>query len=258
MNKLKAFIEHLLKQVENHSIYVWGGQGEGGSAITEAWIRKMENSTTNADRAIAFWKKQCNAGYKDKLRAFDCSGLGVYFLLANKLISSDATADGLMKKCKTVQKSGLRVGDFVFKVNTSCKATHIGYVVDCNLNVVEARGRDAGVVKAPLTDGGWNAYGRPTYWTDAEVAEIIKEQAGVNTMAKTITKTSPLTRGDDVKKLQEALNLLGYDCGAADGIAGDKTLAAIEKFAAAHGTAMPESVTITVKAGNTTYTGSAK
>ena len=257
MNKLKAFIEYLLEQWKTHSIYVWGGQGESGSTITEAWIRKMENSTENANRAIAYWKKQCDAGYKDKLKAFDCSGLGVYFLLNNKLISSDTTADGLMRKCKSISKSELRVGDFVFKTNTSGKATHIGYVVDNGLNVIEARGRDVGVVKAPLTDGGWNAYGRPTYWTDAEVKEVIKEQTGGSTM-KVITKTNPLTRGDDIKALQTALNALGYDCGTADGIAGDKTIAAIEKFSAAHGGAVPASVAVTVKAGNKTYTGTAK
>lgn len=258
MNKLQTFINYLLEQWRNHSIYVWGAQGDSGSTITEAWIRKMENSTENADRAIAYWKKQCNAGYRDKLRAFDCSGLGVYFLLNNKLINSDMTADGLKKKCKTIAKSELRVGDFVFKVNTSGKATHIGYVVDNILNVVEARGRDVGVVKAPLSDGGWNAYGRPLFWTEKEVEEVSKEQAGGSNMAKTITKTSPLMKGEDIRKLQEALNALGYSCGTADSVAGDKTMAAIEKFTAAHGAAMPESVAVAVKLGNTTYSGTVK
>lgn len=78
-NNLKAFIDYLHEQVSNHSIYVWGAQGEDSSTITEKWIRKRENSTANADRAIRFWRKQCEAGYKDRLRAFDCSGLGVWF-----------------------------------------------------------------------------------------------------------------------------------------------------------------------------------
>lgn len=38
------------------------------------------------------------------------------------------------------------------------------------------------------------------------------------------------SRGDDVKKLQETLNAMGYDCGAADGIFGVKTEAAVRKF----------------------------
>ena len=57
INNLKDFIDYLYTQVRNHSIYVWGGQGEDSSIISEAWIRKRENSTQNADRAIRFWKK---------------------------------------------------------------------------------------------------------------------------------------------------------------------------------------------------------
>jgi len=258
-NNLKAFVAYLIEQVINHGIYVWGAQGEKSPTITEAWIRKMENSTTNADRSIAYWKKQCAAGYGDKLRAFDCSGLGVCFLLENKLISGDMTADGLMKKCKAIKKDELRVGDFVFKTNGSGKATHIGYVVDNELNVVEARGRDAGVVKAPLSVAGWNAYGRPPFWTDAEVAEVIKEQTGGKTMSKVITKTSPLMKGEDIKLLQTALNALGYECGSADGVAGDKTTKAVQMFADKHTTVrVPESVTVSVTVDSKVYKGEVK
>lgn len=259
MSTITKFIEWLNEQVKNHSIYVWGAQGEDSSIISEKWIRKKENSTANANRAIAYWKKQCEAGYKDKLRAFDCSGLGVCFLFEHKLISGDMTADGLMKKCKAIKKDELRVGDFVFMVNSSGKATHIGYVVDTELNVIEARGRDAGVVKLPISSGGWNAYGRPSYWTDKEVNEVIKKQTGGNTMTKVISKTSPLMKGEDIKALQTALNALGYECGTADGIAGDKTIKAIQEFADAHTTVkLPESVSVTVKADNVSYTGTVK
>ena len=57
-NKLKEFISYLEEQVENHSIYVWGAQGQQGSAVTEAWIKKRETSEANFKRAVAFWKKQ--------------------------------------------------------------------------------------------------------------------------------------------------------------------------------------------------------
>ena len=97
INNLKDFIDYLYEQVRNHSIYVWGAQGEDGSTINEACIRKRENTNTNADRAIRFWQKQCEAGYKDRLRAFDCSGLGVCFFLDRGYINSDTTADGLKK-----------------------------------------------------------------------------------------------------------------------------------------------------------------
>ena len=38
------------------------------------------------------------------------------------------------------------------------------------------------------------------------------------------------SRGSDVIRLQTALNALGYDCGAADGIFGVKTEAAVRRF----------------------------
>ncbi len=79
-NNLKPFLDYLEEQVRNHSIYVWGAQGQQGSAITEKWIKRRETSDTNYQRAVAFWKKQCEAGYGDVLRAFDCSGLGMYYL----------------------------------------------------------------------------------------------------------------------------------------------------------------------------------
>ena len=129
------------------------------------------NSTQNADRAIRFWKKQYEAGYKDRLRAFDCSGLGVCFFLDRGYINGDTTADGLKKMTVPIKANALRVGDFVFKTNSSSRATHIGYVIDNSLNVVEARGRDAGVVMSPLTEGGWNSYGRCTFWTEVEVVQ---------------------------------------------------------------------------------------
>ena len=76
--KLNEFLAYLDEQAANHSIYVWGAQGQTGSQITEDWIRKRESSAANAEAAISFWKKQCEAGYGDVLRAFDCSGLGMY------------------------------------------------------------------------------------------------------------------------------------------------------------------------------------
>lgn len=47
---------------------------------------------------------------------------------------------------------------------------------------------------------------------------------------KKASTTSTSTKVADIKKIQEKLNELGYDCGKADGIAGKKTTAAIKKF----------------------------
>lgn len=169
MGKLSEFIAYLEEQAANHSIYVWGGQGQDHTRISEAWIRERETSTDNANRAIAFWKKQVKAGYGERLRAFDCSGLATYYLYdVKKWIPGDTTANGLKGKCQVLSRSELTKGDWVFRVyqtgKDKGKAYHIGYIVDDSLNVIEAKGRDDGVVKRNLNASGsgyWNAYGRP-------------------------------------------------------------------------------------------------
>ena len=48
MGQLNDFIAYLEEQAANHSIYVWGGQGQDHTTISEAWIRERETSTDNA------------------------------------------------------------------------------------------------------------------------------------------------------------------------------------------------------------------
>lgn len=164
---LDRFIAHLEEEVANGSIYVWGAQGQGKDTISEAWIRKRETSSANAERAIKFWKKQVAAGYGDRLKAFDCSGLGMAFLQNEEnIVQYDMSANGMLGKCERITKSQCRKGDWVFKCNNSGKATHIGYIVDNDLNVIEAKGRDDGVVKRPMNAENWNVYGRPCYFAD--------------------------------------------------------------------------------------------
>ena len=245
MGSLKGFIEFLEEQVRNHSIYVWGAQGQDKDTISEAWIKEREDDEKNAARAITFWKAQVEAGYGDVLRAFDCSGLGMAYLQNETgLAASDMTANGLMGKCKIIKKAEVRRGDWVFKKYTSGankgKAYHIGYVVDDALNVIEAKGRDAGVVKLPLSEGKWNAYGRPQYFA----AEIEPDtgaatppappSAGGWEVARVLKVTKPLMKGDDVKALQNALIANNYHCGAkgADGIFGRNTAYAVRCYQA--------------------------
>ena len=163
---LTEFIARLEEQVANGAIYVWGGCGQMFPALTEAWIRLRERGTggykggpSYADAAVALWKKRCAAGLAHVLRAFDCSGLGTFCLGKAK-----AKANTMKGWTKRISRAELRRGDWVFRVDGSDHATHIGYVVDTDLNVIEVKGRDSGVVKRPLDASGpdyWNAYGRP-------------------------------------------------------------------------------------------------
>lgn len=214
MNNLKAFLDYLHEQVRNHSIYVWGAQGQQGATITEAWIKRRETSDANYKRAVKFWKKQCDAGYGDVLRAFDCSGLGMYWLQnVSKILKSDCNAHGLYGKCKKLKKADLRVGDFVFKINSIGRATHIGYVADTDINVIEALGRDAGVVKRPLSKGNWNGFGRPPFWTEEEVREIEGNPEPEPKPPEGFVFTRALRygcQGEDVCELKKLLNAAGF------------------------------------------------
>ena len=203
------FTEYLKEQVRNHSIYVWGAQGQKKPTITEAWIRKKEKTKRNADRAIAHWKKEVREGYGDVLRAFDCSGLGVYFFLKHDLIDHDVNAEGLRKLCRSIKRSELREGDMVFRMSDG-RAVHVGYAIDGD-TVIEAKGRDVGVVESRVS--GWDRYGRPSFFASRE-----------------LRLASPYMRGEDVRELQRALKERGYDPGQLDGIFGKKTERAVKRF----------------------------
>ena len=152
---VKRFLDWLYRQVG--SIYVWGAQGE--FAVNEEWIRKMETSAKNADRAIALLNKRLSEG-RD-VKAYDCSGLIVRFFLDNNIIQSDMTAHGLYCICEKITRETLSPGDLVFRYNGST-VHHVGAYVGGGM-VIHAKGRDAGVVCENIDANGesyWNRYGR--------------------------------------------------------------------------------------------------
>lgn len=216
---IDEFTEYLKEQVRNHSIYVWGGQGQQGDEITEAWIRKRETSKRNADRVIKYWKEQIREGYGDVLRAFDCSGLGCYFFQKHGLIPHDMTANGLKGQCDAIEKKELRKGDLVFRCKEDGHAYHVGYVIDDGKTVIEAQGRDCGVRENRLK--GWDRYGRPRFFAEHH-SRLLKYK-------------KPMMRGEDVTELQKALIVHGFSPGKADGIFGPKTRAAVRDFQKAAG-----------------------
>lgn len=216
MAKKSEFIKYLNTQVELKSLYCWGAQGELLSTISPEWIRRKETSTSNANKVIKMYEERKNI---KGCRAFDCSGLGMYWLQnLKKIYPSDLTANGLKGKCARVtNKSLVKAGDFVFKCNVLGKATHVGYVVDDGY-VVEARGRAYGVVKRKLSEGGWNWYGRPAIWEEEtfHLMRILKRGS----------------EGGDVKLVQQRLIELGYSLPkyGADGDFGSETERAVKSF----------------------------
>lgn len=247
-------INNFIKYLESHvnkAIYVWGGQGQ---AATNALIDKSNNTALNKARAKKLLAKRI-AENKTDIKAFDCSGLGVFWLLTNNLIKSDMTANTMYSKCEKLTKSQLKKGDWVFRYSfLSRKIVHIGYVVDDALNVVEDKSSAHGVIKSPVSKGSWNRYGRPPYFKDEIVANVIKTSVTTTTNVRDLVLTRPYMSGDDVKAVQEKLVDHGYPIKVdgeygpetkkmvikfqransliADGIVGEKTLAALNKASA--------------------------
>lgn len=168
---IDEFCAYLEQQVAHHSMYVWGGQGQTGNQITEYWIRKMEQNTggkkvdghykTYADIAVDFWKKQCELGYHDVMSAYDCSGLGVHWLLMADVIATDRTSNGMFRMCDVTDKP--HRGYWVFRLNDEGRATHIGYCIS-DSEVIHAKGRQDGVVREQIGKIGsyWHKVGIPS------------------------------------------------------------------------------------------------
>ena len=218
-------IDDFIAYLESHigDAYVWGAQGErvDNRADLEKWVRRKETSRRETDRALAYIKKAT----KTPLYAFDCSGLIIHWLRDIRgLIDSDTNAQGLYRQCKQQGKLGawqMQAGDLVFRCSFAVgKMGHVGVYVG-NGMVVEAQGRDAGVVMRHLSYGGWTHQGRHPALAEDTAPTVFR-------------LTSPMMHGENVRLMQAALNACGYDCGKADGICGKATMTAVKAFATAH------------------------
>lgn len=188
METLDLFIEYLIEQVNNRSIFVWGAQGQKKPVVCERWIRKREDGTggtiinhkyeTYADIAVSEWEKRVEEGYGEVLRAFDCSGLGVYFFLAYNLIKNDMSANSLYGLCTPTNEP--KRGYWLFRLDERGRATHIGFMINDH-EVVHAKGRQYGVVreKYKKKDGYWHKIGIPKIFNfdpEPEPTEPIKDK----------------------------------------------------------------------------------
>lgn len=95
-----------------------------------------------------------------------------------------------------------------------------GVIIHCTSN--------GGVKYGDLSDPSWTHYAIPKgLYTDAEI-----EHARGRELVRKLQKGCS---GEDVKRLQETLNGLGFSCGKADGIFGTKTKTAVMAFQSAYG-----------------------
>lgn len=222
------FISYVEQRV-GRVVYVWGGNGE--TLNFSAQVRSMETSSRNVERVLAFWEKFNNS---QPVEMYDCSGLAIGALRSIGLMSpkADATADTLMQWSRRIALDKVVVGCWVFRVNAS-GAYHIGYcteVVNGKPIIVEVFGRDNGCIKRPIDakKGYWTHAGVPKFFEE----EITVDEAGYSrpVLTRTLKLDTPMQSGEDVKILQETLNELGFQCGAADGKFGAETLGGVLEF----------------------------
>lgn len=161
MTKIEKAILYVQRQIEHHSVYVWGGQGKPLlKKLTVRKLAEMEDTENNASRVMAHIKKYLKKIDWAKAKPYDCSGLIIEALKWAGLITDkdfDCTADSLMKKYTPISKTVRKAGDLCFKVKNG-HAYHVGMLLDEN-TVGEAKGRDYGCVSTAL-DESWTDFRR--------------------------------------------------------------------------------------------------
>ena len=171
--KLSEFNTYLNEQVGQP--YIWGAQH---LKLTESdyisIITRKESDQTYRASAIAYCKKLFDSG-ATVLYAYDCSGLGMYYLQnVKKVYSHDLSANGMMGQCELTE-SEPKCGYWLFRTNEDGKATHIGYMVS-DTEVVHAKGRAYGVVSEKYKASYWHKVGKPkcVEWDEPEQDEPIE------------------------------------------------------------------------------------
>ena len=164
---LNEFCEYLEAQINEP--YLWGGQH---TALHRSDYKKIiraaeantggyPNGESYADAVIKYCTERFSDPAVKVLYAYDCSGLGCYWLYNLKhLIPTDMTAQRMTSEC-IITNGDVHRGYWVFRFNTAgTKISHIGYMIDDNF-LIEAKGRRYGVKKTPYRRAEWDLSGIP-------------------------------------------------------------------------------------------------
>lgn len=146
--------------------YLWGGQHTKLTPDNyKVVICRKESNEDRQKLVMAYCEKMFTAGYS-VVYAYDCSGLGVYWLQNVKHIwKSDVNANTMMGRCVDVGRTEPpEKGWWVFRLNGK-KAVHIGYMIDDEY-LIEAKGSRYGVVKTKWREKDWDCWGIPKVFED--------------------------------------------------------------------------------------------
>lgn len=154
---VNGFIEYLKEQVGEP--YLWGGQHTRLTPENyKAVIERRESDPKHRAEAMTFCEKKFRAG-ATVLYAYDCSGLGCYWLCnLTHLYKCDVNANTMMDRCVLKDEPPKR-GWWVFRLSGQ-RASHIGYMID-DESLIEAKGRRYGVVKTRFRAKDWACWGIP-------------------------------------------------------------------------------------------------
>lgn len=147
-------------EVENHSIYVWGGSGQLCRDVSEEWIRKQEARNEHgkhADDAVEAWDAVMASPYRDVARCFDCSGYVSWCLIHAGALKHRTDCDGLFARCTEIYTP--EDGCLLFRVNPKKPSdeTHVGLYFDGKQ--YHSKGRKYGVVCEPYKASYWQKLG---------------------------------------------------------------------------------------------------
>ena len=153
---IDALIQAAQAEVDNHSIYVWGGSGQLCCEVSEAWIRAKEARNDNgrhADEAVKAWEAVMASPFRDVARCFDCSGYVSWCLIKCGASERRRDCDGLFARSTEIYTP--EDGCLLFRVNPQKPSdeTHVG--IYFNGMQYEARGRKYGVVCERYNEREW-------------------------------------------------------------------------------------------------------
>ena len=149
---IAEFIKAAQTEVDNHSIYVWGGSGQLCCQVDEAWIRQKEKGR-QPDAAVKEWEEVMASPYKDVARCFDCSGYVSFCLKSVGALDRRTDCDGLFARSEEIYSP--IDGCLLFRVNPKNPKdeTHVGIYFQGKQ--YEARGRKDGVVCIDYNPNYW-------------------------------------------------------------------------------------------------------
>lgn len=149
---ITEFIKAAQTEVDNHSIYVYGGSGQLCCDVTENWIKAKEKGR-QPDAALKEWEVVMASPYRDVARCFDCSGYVSWCLNKAGAFSGRTDCDGLFARSTEIYTP--EDGCLLFRVNPAKPSdeTHVGIYYDGKQ--YHAKGRAYGVVCEPYNDRYW-------------------------------------------------------------------------------------------------------